>query len=122
MKLSVRRFAMWAVLLVGCAGTARSCTSCTAESFGADWIVVQMDMSGRPFRCWELRNTSIANEVQSDGIYWAGSQGNLIHISGLYNRVQVLNGQWEAAYREVGVTAATCALIREQQVTLPRDQ
>lgn len=96
------------VFLVGCAGMQRDCAGCNAGAFGADWVVVQMDMNGRPFRCWTLRNTSISNEEHSDGIWWQSPNGNLVHISGLYNRVQVSNGNWSAAYQEVGLTENSC--------------
>jgi len=110
----MKRLLGWmTVLLAGCAGMGRSCASCNAESFGADWVVVQMDLAGQPVRCWELRNVSITNEPHSDGIYWEGTGGNLVHISGFYNRVQVTGGQWDAAFREVGLTQAECRRIRE---------
>src|SRR6185436_5580716 len=101
-----------ALVLGGCAGMDRGCSSCTAESFGADWVVVQMDYLGRPFRCWALHNTSIANEQHSDGIYWVDEHGNLVHISGLYNRVQVMRHRWKEAYAQVGLTEQTCSTIR----------
>ncbi len=114
-----RRFssltAMYALLLVGCAGISRSCSSCQAENFGADWVVVQMDLEGRPFRCWALQDTSIDNEPQSDGIYWKeNGTGNLVHISGLYNRVQVVGGNWNNAFKELGLTKEACGVIRER--------
>lgn len=110
---SLRRSVIFPLfLLVGCAGMQRDCSSCMAESTGADWVIVQVDLSGRPFRCWALRNVSVTNEAQSDGIYWESTEGNLIHISGLYNRVQVVNGNWDAAYREVGLTAAACGRVQ----------
>lgn len=98
-------------LLIGCAGMQRDCASCVAEQGGADWVIVQMDLNGRPYRCWALRNVSVTNEPHSDGIYWEGSGGNLVHISGHYNRVQVVNGRWETAYREVGMTRASCEVV-----------
>lgn len=111
-----RHFAALVILsMVGCAGMERGCASCTAQSFGADWVVVQMDLSGKPFRCWELRNVSISNEPQSDGIYWKDTTtDNLVHISGLYNRVQVERGNWDKAYTDIGLTKEACAFIRER--------
>lgn len=104
----------WAVclLLAGCAGLDRSCAGCSATNFGADWVIVQMDNNGRPYRCWSLRNASVTNEQSSDGIYWLDTRtGNLVHIAGHYNRVQVEGGRWEHAYAELGLTNATCAAI-----------
>lgn len=100
--------------LVGCAGWSRGCSSYDAEHFGADWVVAQMDFQGKPFRCWELRNAAITNEQGSDGIYWKDPQsGNLVHISNLYNRVQVVSDNWARAYAEIGLTKAECEEVHK---------
>lgn len=99
------------VLMTGCAGMERSCSGCSAEMGGADWVVIQADAYGRPFRCWPLRNVSIGNEEHSDGIWWQDSIVNLVHISGFYNRVQVQNGNWSEAYRSLGLTSETCQAV-----------
>jgi hypothetical protein len=100
--------------LGACAGTQRGCASCAATEMGADWVVVQMDMNGHAFRCWRLNSVSIANEPQSDGIYWLDSEsGNLVHISGLYNRVQVVDDHWDHAYHELGLTQDLCEHIHD---------
>lgn len=91
-----------------CAGLNRNVSGCVAQSAGANWIVVQYDFTGIPIMCWELRSTSIANEGQSDGIYWQDAGGNMIHISGLYNRVMVRNGKWDEAYRLIGLSSEKC--------------
>ena len=97
------------VVLSGCAGTARSCSSFSAESFGADWIVVQYRTDGTPLNCWKLKNASITNEQGSDGIYWKDPEsGHLVHISGWYNRVQVTGNNYEEAARLVGVDMGAC--------------
>lgn len=94
--------------LAGCASTSRGCSSCMAEHFGGDWVVVQMDNEGRPYRCWELHDVSIDGE-SNDGIYWKDtSSGNLVHISGHFNRVQVTGGNWDHAFGELGLTRRTC--------------
>ena len=98
------------VALVGCAGTARNCASCSANRFGADWIVVQYRVDGTPFLCWRLDGVSIDNEQNSDGIYWLDSKtGNLVHISGAYSRVQVSSSRWEEAAAHLGVVLAKCS-------------
>ena len=114
--MSARNFGLFLFLLTlaSCAGTARGCSSCNAENFGADWVVVQMDDRGVPYRCWALRQTSVANEPHSDGVYWESSNGHLVHISGHYNRVQVSGGRWEEAYRELGLTAESCREVQER--------
>ena len=111
----LKRYWTLSLLMFGCAGTARSCASCNAEAYGADWVVVQTGVNGQPYRCWTLRNTSISNEEHSDGIYRQESTGNLVHISNHYNRVQVINGNWDAAYRELGLTRETCATVAGSQ-------
>lgn len=96
------------LLLCGCAGYQRSCASGIAGAVGADWIVVQYKMTGEPLNCWKLQGTSIANEEHSDGIYWLGENGHLVHISGQYNRVQVGGGKFEDAAKLVGVDMNIC--------------
>jgi hypothetical protein len=103
-------------LFTGCAGYWRSCSSCNAESFGADWVIVQMDMNGYPYRCWELPKTSVSNEPASDGIYWEErGGGNLVHISGHYNRVQVVGANWDRAFAELGLTRESCKAIQSRR-------
>ncbi len=109
-------FIAFTALLFGCAGFNRGCSSCTAQSFGADWVIVQMDNTGKPFRCWELHNVSVSNEERSDGIYWTNEfYGHLVHISNMYNRVQVVGNDWASAYAEVGLTQAACTAIRARR-------
>jgi hypothetical protein len=100
-----------ALLLVlgGCAGFQRSCSSGCAEAFGSDWMVVQYRFDGTPISCWRLSNTSIRNEDNSDGIYWLDPGGrHLVHISGWYNRVQVSGGDFDRAGNLLGIDARKC--------------
>lgn len=101
----------WLALLAGCAGFQKDCIGTMAEGFGADWIIVQTDLSGRPFRCWALKDVSVSNESASDGIWWQTEGGNLVHISGLYNRVQVKGDRWDEAYAELGLTEEVCEAV-----------
>lgn len=98
-------------LLVGCAGTQRNCSSCSAGSFGADWVIVQTTMDGRPFRCWELHDVSVGNEDHSDGIYWQSADGHLVHLSNNYIRVQVGGGDYDGALRELGMGSQQCQTL-----------
>jgi hypothetical protein len=105
--------AVWTVvtLLVigGCAGIERECSSIWASNVGADWIVVQYKMDGTPIFCWRLVDVAIRNEDRSDGIMWKDSRtGHLIHLSGWYNRVQVDKGAFESAAQLIGADAAKC--------------
>ena len=95
-------------LMASCAGWSRCASSCKAESFGADWLIVQYRFDGTPLQCWRLVNKSVTNEDKSDGIYWKGSDGNLVHISGWYNRVQVSDGGWESAAHDLRVDLGDC--------------
>ncbi len=96
-----------ALLLVGCAGFNRGCSSFNAQAFGSDWLIVQYSTSGEPINCWQPRNVSVSNEDRSDGIYWAEG-GHLVHISGWYNRVQVSAGRYADAAKLVGVDLNKC--------------
>ena len=96
------------LLLTGCAGLNRDLSSCGASNFGSNWIVVQYGFDGAPFNCWSLHNTAIENEHATDGIYWKDTKdGDLVHISGWYNRVQVA-GDWNKAASKVGIDLDLC--------------
>ena len=95
------------LLLCSCAGLARDCSSCGAENFGSDWIIVQYGFDGKPINCWREVNTAVTNENQTDGIYWQHA-GHLVHISGWYNRCQVQNNDFEGAARAVGIDLNRC--------------
>lgn len=96
------------LLLTGCAGFQRSCSSGIARSFGADWLIVQYNYSGEQLHCWRLVDRSVANESTSDGIYWTSSSGHLVHIGGWYMRVQVSGGDFEGAAAENGIELCGC--------------
>jgi len=98
------------ILFMGCAGMSRKCSSCTAGYVGADWLVVQYTNDGRVMKCWKLTRVSMVNEEASDGVYWEGSDGNLIHISGWYNRVQVSGDRWKAAAAHLGIVDQSACL------------
>lgn len=100
--------AVLALGLIGCVGFEKSCSSCTAQSFGGDWIIAQFDMNGEPFNCWKMSSVSVSNEGQSDGIWWKTPDGHLVHISGWYNRVQVQGGDFSAAAKSLGIDVGKC--------------
>jgi len=105
-----RKAWLLALFLCGCASLDRGCTSCMATEFGSDWIVVQLSaMDGKPIRCWRLNSASVVSEQNSDGIRWKDTDnGNMVHIAGFYNYVQVKNRQWGAAFRQLGLTGEFC--------------
>jgi len=104
----MKRFLLLFLFVAGCAGTSRSCSSCNAESFGANWVVVQYRFDGIPINCWKISDSSITNEPHSDGIYWE-DHGQLVHISGWYNRVQVMGNDYERAAKSIGVEISRCS-------------
>jgi hypothetical protein len=111
---------LMALVVSGCAGMQRECSSSCASQVGADWVVVQTTQDGKPFRCWELRDVSVANEPNSDGIYWQSPDGHLVHIANHYVRVQVEHGKYESALSEIGMTRAQCTTLRSTQVESAR--
>ena len=116
LKRNPIEFALLLVLLTGCAGLERSCSSCSARNFGSDWIVVELtETDGKPYRCWELNEVSITNEEGSDGIYWKTKEGNLMHISGSYDYIQVVNEKWDEAFAEINMTREACTKIRTKK-------
>lgn len=99
----------WVLLmLTGCAGVQRDCRGCSSEVGGANWLVVQYTMSGSVLHCWKLDNVAMENEPHSDGIYWEESGGNVVHISNLYNAVQLNGSNWDAAEQRLNLTAKDC--------------
>jgi len=96
------------VFLCGCAGLARDCSSCNAESFGSQWIIVQYGFDGTPINCWQEMNAAVSNESGTDGIYWKHGP-HLVHISGFYSRVQVANNDFSSAANAIGIDLARCS-------------
>ena len=123
-KRSSRRLTttLAAIALAGCAGYQRDCQSCCAGMEGADWIVLQYDYSGTPINCWKLPDTSVSNESATDGIYWVdGPSGNLVHISGWYNRVQIENENWEEAAQSIDIDLGRCTNGKYLPPALPEE-
>ncbi len=100
-----------ALLFAGCDGCERGCSAEMAQNYGADWIIVQYDYTDAPFRCWRLEDVSVANENGSDGIYWLADGGNLVHLSGMYTRIQVEGDNWAHGFREIGLTPEGCEAL-----------
>ena len=96
-----------ALFISACAGTARDCSSGCASEFGADWIVVQYANDGHALACWQLHDTAVTNEKNTDGIYWKDG-GHLVHISGWYNRVQVDGEDFAGAATLLGIDLRGC--------------
>jgi len=103
------------LLLVGCAGLARDCSGCWATNVSSSWVVAQYTYDGTMMRCWVLRDSPIANEQSSDGIWWKDFETkHLVHISGWYNRVQVIDGRFKEAANLLGVDISKCLGLKEQ--------
>lgn len=106
------KIALMLLMLTSCAAIDRSCSSCLATNIGADWIVVELaEVDGTPYRCWELRGVSVVSEQGSDGIYWKNNQGNLVHVAGSYDYVQVKNNRWDDAFAQINMTREACATV-----------
>jgi hypothetical protein len=91
------------LVITGCAGIQRDCSSSWASQAGADWVIAQYKYDGTPIYCWKLKDVAIENESHSDGIYWKDSRtGHLIHLSGWYNRVQVVGDKFDEAAQLIG--------------------
>ena len=71
-------------IIIGPAGCDRKISAWKAGAYGSDWLVVQYSQDGSVMNSWELKNKSIGNESQSDGIYFTDVDGNVIHLSGHY--------------------------------------
>jgi len=81
---------------------------------GTDYVVVELRLDGTPYRCWTLEDVAIAQETDSDGIYWANNKtGNLIHVSGSYDYVQVVGDNWDAAFSQINMTKEVCKVVRK---------
>lgn len=112
-------------LLAGCAGWDRGCSSCMAENFASDWVIVQYKFNGEPINCWKLNDVSVTNEDRSDGVYWKDSStGHLVHISGWYNRVQVEHNDFRSAAELMGVDMNRCPggmYLQQGETRVPND-
>ena len=54
----------------------RSWASYKADAYSTDWLVVKEDMQGNTIRHWELKDSSVGSETNSDGIYFIDADGN----------------------------------------------
>ena len=112
------------MIMSGCAGASRNCSQCNAETFGGDFVVVELtEARGVPYRCWMLRGVSISNEKNSDGIYWKDPEsGNLVHISGSYDYVQVKGDNWNRALEYLNLTREACEKVRARKYNPTTDR
>lgn len=52
----MRRWVLLAALAMfttACASTDKACAQLSSGAYGSDWLVVQLDQSGRVFNCWK---------------------------------------------------------------------
>lgn len=119
----IKKAWLLAIFLCGCASLDRGCTGCMAKNFGSDWIVVQLSaVDGKPIRCWKLHDASLSSESQSDGVYWKDTEsGNMVHIAGFYNYVQVKDKRWDAAFKQLGLTEGYCEKIALSPWDVPKE-
>jgi hypothetical protein len=81
-------FLLFAAVAVGPNGIKTGCAGWQASAYGSDWIVVQYAQSGCVLSSWELKDEAIKNESGSDGIFFVGEEGDVVHLSGHYIYVQ----------------------------------
>lgn len=109
MKIQIFIIFIICLTIIGCAGIDKSLTSCCATNIGADWVIVQLDMNGNPIMCWKVYSVSLTSENTLDGIYWKDTKtGNLIHLSGWYNFVQVSGNNYEQACKTLNIVCDKC--------------
>lgn len=108
------KYALGFIFLAGCAGISRDCNNYVAQNFEANWIVVQLDASGQPINCWQLNNIDTYETTDGiywqspNGIYWQSPNGHRVFISGWYERVKVVNNDWEGASKLIGISLPSC--------------
>ena len=109
-------FVAFCIFMVSCASIDRGCSSCYAVNVGADWVVVELtEVNGTPYRCWQLEGVALSSENGSDGIYWKDTvSGNLIHVSGSYDYVQVVRGNWYDAFKQINMTEEACRVVHNR--------
>lgn len=73
--------------LAGPAGMYNEWSAWSASAYGSDWLVVQYAQDGTVIHHWELEDSAINNESESDGIYFTTPEG-VVHLSGHYIYVQ----------------------------------
>ena len=77
-------------------------TSWRTKAYGAHWLVIERANNGKVIQYWELRNKTILNEPQSDGIYFPDKDGLMVHLSGKYLFIEIRPAtakMWEIARR-----------------------
>ena len=84
-------------IVMGPAGIERSFSGWSASAYGSDWLVIQYTQDGSVISSWELKDKSVGNESNSDGIYFVDDSDNVVHLSGHYIYVQIKNGNWDSA-------------------------
>lgn len=96
------------IFATGCAGFSKGCSQSMAGGFGANWVVVQYTVEGKPFHCWKLQGVSLSSE-EGGGVNWKDStNGHLVHITGWENRVQVIRNDYDTAGKLLGIDASLC--------------
>ena len=83
----VASIALFVVVVIGPVGIQNKFASWRATAYGSDWLVVQYTGMGDVQNHWELKNSAIHSEGQSDGIYFATTHG-VVHLSGHYIYIQ----------------------------------
>jgi hypothetical protein len=96
----------WVLLLI-------LCTACTIEN---NWVVVERDWSGTPFRCWELYNVWVSPCESCVEVSWEERNGNRVRITGNVTVVRVASS-WESAFKIAGIDRKACKYLQNLQAT-----
>jgi hypothetical protein len=81
-------FILLIAIVIGPKGCSRRVSAWSASAYGSDWLVVHHAQDGSIINYWELRDKSIGNEKESDGIFFIDNDGNVVHLSGHYVYMQ----------------------------------
>jgi len=95
--VSILVIAIIAGIVIGPKGCSRRYESWKASSYGSDWLIVQYAQDGSIINNWELYNKSVGNEENSDGIFFLDDESNVVHISGHYTYIQIIDDKWDKA-------------------------
>lgn len=109
MRDFIRRYRALILLCLTLGCTPASCQSfrmgCTNE-FGADWLLVQTGMDGKPIACWKLKNKPLDGAAVD--VRWIADSGHIVYLHGWHNVVQVTGGDYAGAAKELGIDLTKC--------------
>lgn len=102
------------------------CSACDDPNggFSADWLIVQVDSDGKPFRCWDISNAGITKDYNGSISWIARSHSkngdellrHEIIITQPYYMISIGSPEdREAAFAELGLTSKVCEQINKMR-------